>query len=225
MALLASNSAQLFCPRQCQQKASFRGASTSVSHRKIVIVASSPVDADAELEKRLDLLKRQNPKKKEEEKPAPTKSGKKSYDYTDEVVHYEGPPSRGDLALNLALAGTLLWLPLTIAAVGRAAFVKYRFTDRRLSVVTQAPWQVEQVDVAYQEVANCVTVGRAMGLWGDLVITLKDTSVVEMRSLDKYMELKKYVLERRDALTEKSPEQLLMEDEETGVKPKKKGFA
>ncbi len=30
----------------------------------------------------------------------------------------------------------------------------------------------EQTDVAYQEVKDVVTVGRALGLWGDLVVTL-----------------------------------------------------
>ena len=36
-----------------------------------------------------------------------------------------------------------LGLPLTAAAVGRAAFVKYRFTDRRFSITTAAPWKSE----------------------------------------------------------------------------------
>ncbi len=30
-----------------------------------------------------------------------------------------------------------------VAALGRGLFVKYRFTDRRISVVTNAPWQSE----------------------------------------------------------------------------------
>lgn len=55
----------------------------------------------------------------------------------------QGPPHRGDLAVNLLLGTTLFWLPLTIAAVGRGAFVKYRFTDRRISVITNAPWKSE----------------------------------------------------------------------------------
>ena len=66
---------------------------------------------------------------------------KAEYDYTTEQLHWEGPPHRGDLALNLALAPTLLWLPLTFAAIGRAAFMQYRFTDLRLSVTSTAPWK------------------------------------------------------------------------------------
>ena len=66
---------------------------------------------------------------------------KKEFDYRDEKLHWEGPPHRGDLAINVVMGTTLLWLPLTAAAVGRAAFLNYRFTDRRLSVSTTAPWK------------------------------------------------------------------------------------
>lgn len=45
-------------------------------------------------------------------------------DWGPEVTHWEGPPHRGDLVANLALGATLLWLPLTFAAIGRGAFVK-----------------------------------------------------------------------------------------------------
>lgn len=74
------------------------------------------------------------------------------YDYSSETLYLETAPSYGDLAVNIALGITLVWLPLTMAAVGRTAFVKYRFTDKRISVITNAPWKQEQLDAAYQEV-------------------------------------------------------------------------
>lgn len=86
----------------------------------------------------------------------------------------------------MALGATLLWLPLTAAAVGRGVFVKYRFTDKRISVITNAPWKKEQLDAAYQEVDDVQTVGRALGVWGDMVVTLKNGDKIEMRSLPKY---------------------------------------
>lgn len=67
--------------------------------------------------------------------------GAPAYDFRDETLYWEGPPHRGDLAINIALGTTLLWLPLTFAALGRGIFVNYRFTDRRLSVSTTAPWK------------------------------------------------------------------------------------
>lgn len=70
----------------------------------------------------------------------PSLSGVKIYDYSEETLHYEGPPHRGDLAVNIALGATLIWLPLTFAAFGRCLFVNYRFTDRRISVISNPPW-------------------------------------------------------------------------------------
>lgn len=40
-------------------------------------------------------------------------AGSKVYDYTGETVFYEGGPSAGDLAVNVALGATLLWLVST----------------------------------------------------------------------------------------------------------------
>ncbi|KAK9868246.1 hypothetical protein WJX84_008617 [Apatococcus fuscideae] len=169
---------------------------------------SSPGSADDEFSERLASLRKaggrmpQGESRKSQKKSSPvSKSGSKpKYDYTSEKVHYESPPHRGDLATNVLLGATLLWLPLTIASVGRAAFVKYRFTDRRVSVITNAPWKQEQLDVPYQEVKDVVFIGRGIGAWGDMVITLKNSDKIEMRSLPRFKELRDYILERREAL-------------------------
>lgn len=176
-------------------------------------------DEDAELEKRLENLRKVkgatpygqgksrkdapdplNPKAVEAKAAAKAAAPKVEYDYTNEKVHFEGGTALGDLVLNLALGTTLVWLPLTAAAVGRAAFVKVRFTDKRLSIISTAPWKQDQTDIAYQEVRDVVTVGRALGLWGDMVVTLNNGDKLEMRSLENYKELKAYVLARRDEL-------------------------
>ena len=68
------------------------------------------------------------------------------YDFSGEKIHWEGPPHRGDIAVNVALGTTLLWLPLTIASVTRGAFVNFIFSDKRLSVITTAPWKSEPCD-------------------------------------------------------------------------------
>jgi hypothetical protein len=128
-------------------------------------------------------------------------SRKKQYDYSDETVHFESTPHLGDVAVNVALGITLVWLPLSLASVGRAAFIRYRFTDRRISCVTTAPWKNEQLDAAYQEVKDVVTIGRGIGLWGDMLVTLNDGSKIEMRALPRFMEMKEYILKRRDELT------------------------
>ncbi|CAK0785169.1 hypothetical protein CVIRNUC_008375 [Coccomyxa viridis] len=122
------------------------------------------------------------------------------YDFSGETVHWEGPPHRGDMAINIALGTTLLWLPLTVASVTRGAFINFIFTDKRLSVITQAPWKTERLDAAYQEVKDVKTVGRGIGLWGDMVVTLRNNDKIELRSLPKFLELRDYILKRREEL-------------------------
>merc|ERR1719313_1469505 len=86
---------------------------------------------------------------------------KKVYDYTGETVFYEGKPSAGDLAVNVALGATLLWLPLSIAAVGRFAWVKYKITDKRISVSNTSPVANDesQLDCAYEQVSEVSAIG------------------------------------------------------------------
>lgn len=169
--------------------------------------------------KKLRESQKESSKGKKESIPE-KKAVKPKYNFSGEELHFESPPHRGDLAANVLLGATLLWLPLTIAAVTRAAFVKYRFTDKRISVITSAPWKSEQLDAPYQEVADVKTVGRGIGIWGDMVVTLKNSDKIELRSLPKFLELKQYILERRDELVKAAPEAVASGKE----KAKAKGF-
>ena len=47
-------------------------------------------------------------------------------DWGDEVIMFEGPPARGEVVANLAMSWTIVWAPLTIAAIGRALWVNYK---------------------------------------------------------------------------------------------------
>ena len=39
--------------------------------------------------------------------------------------------------------------------------------------------------MAYQEVAKVVSIPRGVGLWGDMVVTLRNGDKVELRALDR----------------------------------------
>jgi nitrogen fixation protein len=43
----------------------------------------------------------------------------------------------------------------------------------------------EQVDAAYQDVKEVRSVGRGVGLWGDMVVVLKNGDKVELRALPR----------------------------------------
>ena len=112
-----------------------------------------------------------------------------------EDVYYEGGPHIGDLIINILLGFTVICLPLTVGAITRALWLRYRITNRRISVT--GGWQGrERTDLIYNEISKIVTVPRGVGLWGDMVVTLKDGSRLELRSMPRFREVYEYINER-----------------------------
>lgn len=122
-----------------------------------------------------------------------------------ETVFYEGPPHKGDLIVNILLGFTVICLPLTVGAIVRAIWLRYRITDRRISVT--GGWRgQDRTDLIYAEVTKIVKVPRGIGLWGDMVVTLKDGSRLELRAVPKYKEIYDYIAEKVSAKTGRSIE-------------------
>lgn len=112
-----------------------------------------------------------------------------------EDVYYEGGPHIGDLILNCLLGLTVVCLPLTVGAIVRAIWLRYRITDRRISVT--GGWMGrDRSDIIYSEMASVVAVPRGLGSWGDMVVTLKDGSRLELRAMPKFRETANYISER-----------------------------
>ena len=112
-----------------------------------------------------------------------------------EEVYYEGGPHIGDLIFNILLAFTVICIPLTVGAIVRALWLRYRITDRRICVI--GGWRgTQRTDIIYSEVMKVVKVPRGVGLWGDLVITLRDKSRLEMRAVPQFREIYDYICER-----------------------------
>jgi hypothetical protein len=112
-----------------------------------------------------------------------------------EDVYYEGGPHIGDLIINILLGFTIICLPLTVGAITRALWLRYRITNRRISVT--GGWMGrDRTDLIYNEISKIVTVPRGLGLWGDMVVTLKDGNRLELRSMPRFRELYDYISER-----------------------------
>ncbi|GAB2297238.1 hypothetical protein Dimus_031350 [Dionaea muscipula] len=114
-----------------------------------------------------------------------------------ETVFFDGGAHYGDLVANLIFGFTLLWLPLTVAAVSRAFFLRYRFTNLRVTVISGWTGQ-DRSDFSYDVVKDVQVVPRFIGEWGDIVITLKDGTKVDLRSVPKFREIAKYCLSMAD---------------------------
>ena len=125
-----------------------------------------------------------------------------------ETTYYEGGPHIGDLIINILLGFTVICLPLTVAAVVRAIWLRYKITDRRISVT--GGWMGrDRTDIVYGEISKLVKVPRGIGIWGDIVVTLNDKSRLEMRAVPKFREIYDYMGERVAAKTGRPLEAIL----------------
>lgn len=112
-----------------------------------------------------------------------------------EDVYFDGGPHVGDLILNILLGFTIVALPLTIGAIVRALWLRYRITDRRVSV--NGGWMGrERTDIIYSEVKKIVKMPRGIGLWGDIVFTLRDNSRLELRAVPNFREAYDYMAQK-----------------------------
>jgi hypothetical protein len=112
-----------------------------------------------------------------------------------EEVFYEGGPHIGDLILNLLIGLTVVGIPLAVGAIVRAIWLRFRITDRRICVT--GGWMGgDRFDVIYSEVVKVVKVPRAISLWGDMAITLKNGTLIEMRAVPNFREVYDYINEK-----------------------------
>lgn len=112
-----------------------------------------------------------------------------------EEVYYEGGPHIGDLIINVLIGLTLIGLPLAVGAIVRALWLRYRISDRRITVT--GGWQGrDRTDIMYSEIVKIAKVPRGIGLWGDMVLTLRDGSRLELRALPKFRDLNEYINEK-----------------------------
>jgi hypothetical protein len=120
-----------------------------------------------------------------------------------EEVYYEGGPHIGDLIISGLLAFTVICIPLTIGSIVRALWLRYRITDRRISVT--GGWMGrDRSDVIYSEITKVVTVPRGLGLWGDMVLTLRDGSRLELRSVPNFRATYDFINERLSERAQKA---------------------
>ncbi|VXD19937.1 conserved hypothetical protein [Planktothrix serta PCC 8927] len=112
-----------------------------------------------------------------------------------EESFYEGGPAIGDLIINLLIGLTIIGIPLAIGAIVRALWLRYRITNRRISVIGGWMGQ-DRTDIVYSEIVKIVKVPRGFGAWGDMVLTLKNGSRLELRAIPRFREVYDFILEK-----------------------------
>tara|TARA_Y100001968_G_scaffold267892_1_gene258024 strand:- start:351 stop:758 length:408 start_codon:yes stop_codon:yes gene_type:complete len=131
---------------------------------------------------------------------------------TPEETFYEGGPAKGDLIINLLAGFTLIGLPFTFGALVRAFWLRFKITNRRISV-TGGWFGRDKTQLSYSQLAEIRSVPRGLGSYGDMVLVLKDGSRLEMRSIPNFRVTENYILEKMNQPNQK------------GIKKDLKGFA
>ncbi|MBC6419897.1 MAG: PH domain-containing protein [Prochloron sp. SP5CPC1] len=124
-----------------------------------------------------------------------------------ESTFYEGGPHIGDLILNILLGFTVICLPLTVGAIVRKIWLRYKITDRRISVT--GGWRGrDRTDIIYAEITKIARLPRGVGLWGDIIVTLQDRSRLELRAMPQFREIADYMAQKVAGKTGKSLESI-----------------
>ena len=112
----------------------------------------------------------------------------------DEEIFYEGGPAKSDLIINLIAGFTILGLPFTFAAVVRALWLKFKITNKKITI--DGGWfGNNKTQVSLSNIDEIRSMPRGFGSYGDIVLVLNDGSKVEMKSLPLFREKQNFIEE------------------------------
>jgi hypothetical protein len=125
-----------------------------------------------------------------------TMKKKQKFKLEPETVFYEGPPSASEVLLPALSVLTVIGIVPFISSLSRQAWVRYKFTSRRISIQSGIGGK-EFSELIYPDVDEIKYVYRFGGA-GDMVLFLKDGAKVEMRHVPNFDDVLEYVLSKCD---------------------------
>lgn len=131
---------------------------------------------------------------------------KKKFKLDPETVFFEGPPAASEVIIPAISIITVLGIIPFVSALARQAWVRYKFTSRRVSIQSGIGGK-EVSEIIYPDVEEIKYVFRFGGA-GDMVLFLKDGAKVEMRHVPKFEEIYEYVLAKCDTEAQQKSMQL-----------------
>ena len=111
-----------------------------------------------------------------------------------ENTFFEGGPAKSDLIINLFAGLTILGLPFTFAALVRALWLRYKITNKRITI-TGGWFGRNKSQISLSNISEIRSVPRGFGSYGDMVLILNDGSKVEMKSLPLFREKQEFIQE------------------------------
>merc|ERR1719224_107271 len=131
---------------------------------------------------------------------------KKKFKLEPETIFFEGPPAASEVIIPALSIITVLGIIPFVSALARQAWVRYKFTSRRVSIQSGIGGK-EVSEIIYPDVEEIKYVFRFGGP-GDMVLFLKDGAKVEMRHVPKFEEIYEYVLAKCDTEAQQKSMQL-----------------
>ena len=111
-----------------------------------------------------------------------------------EESFYEGGPAKSDLIINLLAGLTLLGLPFTFAALVRALWLRYKITNKRITI--NGGWfGKNKTQLSLSNIDEIRSIPRGLGSYGDMVLILNDGAKVEMKSVPLFREKQNFIEE------------------------------
>ena len=112
----------------------------------------------------------------------------------NEKSFYEGGPAKSDLIINLFAGLTLLGIPFTFAAVVRSLWLRYKITNKRITI--DGGWfGKNKTQISLSNIDEIRSIPRGFGSYGDMVLILNDGAKVEMKSLPSFREKQSFIEE------------------------------
>ena len=112
--------------------------------------------------------------------------------YTNEEIYFEGGPAKSDLIINILAGFTILGLPFTFAALVRALWLRYKITNKRITI--EGGWfGKNKTQVSLNNIDEIRSVPRGFGSFGDMVLILNDGSKVEMKSVPLFRDKQNFI--------------------------------
>ena len=112
----------------------------------------------------------------------------------NEQTFYEGGPAKSDLIINLLACLTLLGLPFTFAAIVRALWLRYKISNKRITI--NGGWfGKNKTQLSLSNIQEIRSIPRGFGSYGDMVLILNDSSKVEMKSIPLFREKQIFIEE------------------------------
>lgn len=135
-----------------------------------------------------------------------------------EMTFWEGPPSWTEMLVPGISVLTVIGIVPFAASVARQAWVRYKFTSRRICVVSGING-ADETQVIYSDITDVKFIYRMGGTVGDMVLTLTDGAKLEMRHVPEFRQVYRYIMTKVSPSVAASSSQMKAEDNDLPLPP------